>query len=132
MDSSTQNEQDNLKAASDEIESILKKYDLCGFYNLCNQYGGTENFSLRRYSSMKWLLDDNGRMIGTYIDFKIDKNNVNDSLQKIMNCYVISKYFAEVLFKQSEHMQELNNQLVNKLNLDRDELEGIIHSVKIH
>ena len=132
MDSSTQNEQDNLKAASDEIESILKKYDLCGFYNLCNQYGGTENFSLRRYSSMKWLLDDNGRMIGTYIDFKIDKNNVKNSLQKIMNCYVISKYFAEVLFKQSEHMQELNNELVTNFNLDRDELEGIIHSVKMH
>lgn len=47
MDNSTQNERDNLKAASDEIESILKKYDLCGFYNLCNQYGGTEHFSLR-------------------------------------------------------------------------------------
>ena len=132
MDSSTQNEKGNLKAASDEIESILKKYDICGFYSLCNQYNGTQHFSFQSYSSMKWLVDDDGHMIGTYIDFKIDKNNVNDSLQKIMNCYVISKYFAEVLFNQSEHMQELNNELVTNFNLDKNKIDDIFYSIQMH
>ena len=122
MDSSTQNEHYKLKAAKNEIESILKKYDLCAFYSLCNQYSGIQKFSYRNYSGMKWEVDEDGHMIGTEIDLNTKQHDINNNLQKLINCYVISKYFANVFFKQTEHMQAIHDNLTSTYNLDFNKL----------
>lgn len=132
MDSSTQNIHDNLKAAKNEIESILKKYDLCAFYSLCNQYSGTQEFSYRNYSGMKWEVDEDGRMIGTEIELNTKQHDINNTLQKLLNCYVISEYFANVFLTQAEHMQEIHDNLTSAYNLDFNKLKISDKQLKTH
>ena len=122
MDSSTQNENDNLKFAIDEIETVLKKYDLCGFFTLANQHNGIQHFSFQNYCGMEWQTAENGRMIGTKINLKMKQHNIVETFEIIRNCYVISDYFASVLFNQAEHMQQINDDLISAFNLDRNEL----------
>lgn len=132
MDSSTQNEYSILKTAKNEIESILIKYDLCGFYVLSNQNYGTQEFSYRNYSGMKWEVDDDGCMIGTYIELNMKQHDIDKTLQKLTNCYVISEYFATILFNQAEHMQQVNDDLVSAYNLDRNKLKISDKQLKTH
>ena len=132
MDSSTQNENSTLKTAKNEIESILIKYDLCGFYILSNQNCGTQEFSYRNYSGMKWDVAENGCMIGTEINLNMKQHDINNTLQKLTNCYVISEYFAKVLFDQAEHMQQVNDDLVSAYNLDFNKLKISDKQLKTH
>ena len=132
MDSITRYENITLKSAKNEIESILIKYDLCGFYILSNQNYGTQEFSYRNYSGMKWEVAEDNCMIGTSIDLNVKQHDIDNTLQKLSNCYVISEYFAKVFFEQAEHMQQVNDDLVSAYNLDFHMLKISDKQLKTH
>ena len=51
------------------------------------------------------------------------QNDIDNTLQKLTNCYVISDYFARVFFDQAEHMQQVNDNLVSAYNLGSNKLK---------
>ena len=132
MDSSQQNVPDSLTAASKEIELVLEKYNICGFYTLANEHKGIQRFSFRSYSAMEWEVADNGRMIGTKINLKMDQHNISDTCQTVIDCHAISGYFAKVLSKQAEHIQQVHDDLTTAFNLDREELNHCSSPENIH
>ncbi|WP_067585351.1 hypothetical protein [Endozoicomonas ascidiicola] len=122
MDSRQQNDHKALTIASEEIEQILEKHNLCGFYALATQSSGLKKFSFRGYSSMEWDVNDSGQPCIS-LTFRMNPSNPDQCVHKITTTYCITDYLSNALLEESENIQQMNDDLCSAFNLDRDELE---------
>jgi len=118
VDSSEHKWSAKLQAATDEIESILKKYNLCCFYALTSKTQGCVRFSFREWSGMEWGIGEDGN---PFTKVKVFMNvNLMQAMEKLDHSLMVSGYFQDVLAHHSDNMQVVLDDLNTCFNMDRN------------
>lgn len=117
MDTSEIQITEPIRAAINEIETTLKKYDLCGFYSLSTPNQGYAKFSFRTWSGMAWGIGDDGYSF-TEVKFSMN-NDVRKAVELLDNSLTVSGYFQDVLAHNSSNMQMVLDDLNTCFNTDR-------------
>lgn len=119
MDTSKNHGLDQVEAASKEIERILEKYDLCGFFSITSKNHGLVRFSFRDWSGMKWGIGEDGY---PFTQVKILMNDdVGQAMELVENALLVTGYFQEELFHQSENMQTIIDDMNKCFNVGRND-----------
>ncbi len=131
MNSSNQHDHQTLMAAKEEVDTILKKYDLCGFLVLASQTGGIQGFSFRDWSGMDWGVNEDGQPF-THVTISVNPSDLSTCYQKVTNCYTITNYFSNTLSSQCDNIQQVNDDICTAFNLDREAIETDCDCKNLH